>query len=500
VGGTFSGPVDVGIEFCSDTPFDPSSRRIEFNLDDVTDEFTYEDPPGPECAYTKMSYGTVNVTGSSLLTARICNSFGCMSKKTNYSYPTGQPPIVDLSDNPGSLYSPASCLTSDAGPAGTYACGSLILSHSLPAFRSRDGDHAPTLVYNSTSADRPTPVLVRVKLAAGAVVPDSMRAVVTVNGVERGRWTYSTTGLTPGGRMRRLALQLDTLPLPTGAYPYAVSLESFSASYSGGMSSTQAGGTRVFVNLRNSPYGTGWSVAGTDQLFTTNVPANTKLLVEADGGYALYTLVAGTTNRWVAPVGVYRDTLVQGERTMPAGTSGGYWRRLLNGLTLFYNTTGRHIWTMDPSGDTVEYAYRNPASQRAGIMDIRVAPRTSNLLFHFTYTTGGTEAEMLSAITDPAGRVTGARTNTAKRLAMLIDPAASQNPSYSPAFPGPAPTQSATDTVRFSHTIRAASSLRGRPAGTRRPHMPTSRPRAFWPRSPCRSGFPGPTHRRKRAA
>ncbi len=449
-GGTFSAPVDVEIEYCAYGLLNPGSRTVTLNGSDKTAEFSYYSVP-PECGDVAMSYGTVTLVPGmdNIFTTSICTKFLCGADTLVFNTPTADRPVVTVDANPQTLLDRGRCLASGAGPSGLFQCGSLLVHHEMPVFRSRDRDRALTLLYNSATAGPPTTVLADVRIVAGVTVPDSIVAVLVVDAVERGRWRYGTAGMYAGAPPRRIALPLDTSSLATGAYAYSVTLNSYSPSYAGGMLPDTAIGTLVVVNRRESPYGSGWSVAGTDQLFTTNVPANTRLVVSADGSYALYEAVAGSATRWIAPPGAYRDVLVQGERTMPAGTTGGYWRLLLDGTTIFYNASGRHIWTIDQAGDTVEYQYRNASSARAGISSIRVAPRASALTYTFNYTGSGTESELLDSIADPSARSMVALMS-GTRLAALVDPTAAQNPSYA-GFPGGVPTQSVTDSVRFGY-------------------------------------------------
>ena len=144
----------------------------------------------------------------------------------------------------------------------------------------------PVLVYNSGHA-RPIPVVAE-QLAgpSGTPVPDSIRAVLLVNGVQvaAGRWR----GWGPE-QTRRIALSFEassTTTYPTGLYPYTLQV---TAEWLNGtqQSLKVRSGRMIVVNRSASPFGAGWWLAGAEQL--VHLPGDTlKLWVGGDGSARLY--------------------------------------------------------------------------------------------------------------------------------------------------------------------------------------------------------------------
>jgi hypothetical protein len=152
------------------------------------------------------------------------------------------------------------CLTIPAGTDGTYQCGDLQLSHTLPSVRTLGVDRAPTLVYNSAVA-QPHP-LVAYNLTLSSI-PDSVAVTLTINGVENDRRSWPGNQWTTGTE-RRIILGSQSA-LATGLYTYQLDFQSFVGQVPSTTRSPVTGQI-IIVNRKLSPYGAGWWVAGVEQL------------------------------------------------------------------------------------------------------------------------------------------------------------------------------------------------------------------------------------------
>lgn len=92
-------------------------------------------------------------------------------------------------------------------------------------------------------------------------VPDSIEAVLRVNGVQKagGRWGGSEWAT--ANQRRRILLRYLDVTLATGAYPYTLEVASL---YGGSRLATTVSGTLVVVNRRGKATGGGWRAGATD--------------------------------------------------------------------------------------------------------------------------------------------------------------------------------------------------------------------------------------------
>lgn len=301
--------------------------------------------------------------------------------------------------NPGPSVDHSACLTVGAGPAAAVQCGELLVTYATPAYKTLGRDKALTLIYNSaTSAPQPV-IMADVTLPSTASTPDSVRVNLTVG--SNGSWTYWFTnqGFVPGGT-RRLAVSFLGLPagFTTGVYPYTLRIANM---YAGTAYETTKTGELALVNRSGSQFGSGWGVAGVDQLYPGQ-RNGAVLRVDADGGTAVYESIG--TNLWLAPAGAFRDTLHYGIVTDTAVTSGSYyWRRLADGTRIYYDSaSGLQRWIVDRVGQKAEYVWANAADPSSALSQIRIAPYDAGLV----YTVSNDGAGKAQRIDDPAGRST----------------------------------------------------------------------------------------------
>ncbi|MCZ6789325.1 MAG: hypothetical protein O7D33_05215 [Chloroflexi bacterium] len=170
-------------------------------------------------------------------------------------------------------------------PQGSTAAvrgGELGVTHTLAGVRSLGVSHPLTLRYTSTHAD-PRPIIVSdATILQRAAVPKTASLKLRVGGVDQpGELFTDTTGLSESvDETLRQAVQLDGIALPTGRYPYRLTLTS---NYLSSSISTFLNGQVIVNNRRSSPFGAGWSLEG---LQRTHVQSDDSLLLEEGNGSA----------------------------------------------------------------------------------------------------------------------------------------------------------------------------------------------------------------------
>ena len=279
------------------------------------------------------------------------------------------------------------CLTFALSAGAASECGDLRLVHALPEVQSLGEARAPTLVYNSQHA-HPFPLVSAVATApTGQALPTSVIATLLVNGVARDSGTWAGSQWGAAGNARKITLGYDALTDSTGLYPYSLQI----VGVTGGVRTTWATitGQLIVVNRAQSPFGAGWWLAGLDQLIPES--GNSFLFVGGDGSTRVYTPVAGSSTLWSAPQLTRRDLLEL------VGTE--YVQRLPDGLSVHFNTAGRHVSTINRLGHTTTFTYDATCAQLSTI-----TTPMGGLAYSFTYTTFGTPPcgnRRLSSVTAP---------------------------------------------------------------------------------------------------
>jgi RHS repeat-associated protein len=288
--------------------------------------------------------------------------------------------------------------------------GGLTETHDLVAYRSLGQTRGFQLVYDSLRAD-PRPIR-QFGVFNPRVAPDSLfMATMTIDlggfvyqvpgysGTERGL-TGGENFWTPIPASFTAALQADLRTVPTGRYDYQVrqGIVRFDGDrYTGRLNRT--GGDLVHVNAIDSPFGSGWGLAGLQELVVN--ADRSVLLVDGDGRQILFEPGA-TPEEFVSPEGDF-STLVR----LPDGT----FRRTLSDQTVVsFNSANRIAGTRDPHGNTTVFAYD-------GIHRLTQVTDPAGLVTTFAYSGG-----RASTITDPAGRVTRLIHDAAGNLLQVVDP------------------------------------------------------------------------------
>jgi RHS repeat-associated protein len=317
-------------------------------------------------------------------------------------------PVITLRNHHRDHRDRSLCLTSGAGEAAAWQCGDLLISHGLPAYATMGRERSLTLVYNS-SQGAPRSLVAATVSQSGIGAPSTVFVRVAVNGVGRDSATYSGWGTpTP---VRQVALTYSASGDTSGLYPFTFTVRN---QYAGGSYEANLTDTLMVVNRSVSPFGSGWWLAGVEQLILA--PGNNVLWVGGEGSAKVYRNVA--TNTWVAAAGAFRDTL-----RFNTGTS-TYTRHLRHGVTVTFDASGRHIQTKNRTGQITKF---NWSGSPLRLTTIKVPPDTSVV---YTLTYASDPARVLDYITDPAGRVLNA-TVTSGQLVQLVDP---DTTSYHTAF------------------------------------------------------------------
>gem|GEM_PF-675067 len=305
--------------------------------------------------------------------------------------------IADL--DPGSTMERSLCLGISLAPGHAWECGDLRVAIATSGIASVGKWRSPVLIYNSAHARPEVTVRARVTLPSDGRVPDSVvaRLMESPSGAElaRGKWSGSDW---TAGSTRQIALSFDASgggsSHATGLYPYALESTRF---YAAGPESDTTNGILAVVDRGDSPFGTGWWLAGLEQLHDQSDGA--KLWVAGDGSTRRYAADAGDPDVFRTE-SLYRpDSMVRSG----SGASTQYTRYLAHGVTVIFDALGRHVATTDRLGRSTHFYYDGATSL---VLDSIVVPTgtAAGSAFHFRYdtlTAGGSSHVRLMAIEAP---------------------------------------------------------------------------------------------------
>jgi RHS repeat-associated protein len=301
-------------------------------------------------------------------------------------------PVEIIASAPTSTTTRDRCLSVGISWDASYACGDLRLTYALPATTTRTKTRAPVLFYDGRLAQAYTVVDANVTTPNDGRTPDSVVGkLYSQSGAVLRHAKWAGSGWAPVGSQgvtRRVALAFDPVVngYHTGNYPFTLEVIRW---YATGPESDTASGTFTNVQRRNSPYGTGWWIAGVEQLHLAD---KSNILWEGgDGSTRDYVRTGATSSAWGAANVDRPDTLRKiGNR---------YVRELPHGTrVLFDTTTGCHRETVNRLSDTTYFTYQGTGCTR--LQTITLSPSAAGLTYTFTY---GTEsgALRLSRITSP---------------------------------------------------------------------------------------------------
>ncbi|MBW4497678.1 MAG: hypothetical protein KME26_32380, partial [Oscillatoria princeps RMCB-10] len=291
--------------------------------------------------------------------------------------------------------------------------GAVMETHNLVSYQSLGAMRGLQLTYDSLRAD-PRPIL---HFGYDNTVPNPQGRLIADLTVSRGSFEYQLPGFERGnyglkggehfweipetGGKIDAALQADMRSLSSGEYDY--SLNSGVYLFDGEAifgSSTESQGKILSVNTINSPWGSGWGLAGLQKLVEN--PNGSVLLIDGDGSELLFEASPLATGAYMAPPGDF-STL---ERL-----ADGTFRRTMKDETVYsFNGHNKLALVTERNGNETQYVY-NGEQKLAKIID-PVGLETT-----FSYNGG-----KVSAITDPAGRITRLEYDAAGNLTRIVDP------------------------------------------------------------------------------
>ena len=290
--------------------------------------------------------------------------------------------------------------------------GAIVETHDLVSYQSTGETRGLQLVYDSLRADA-RPILTA-RHSIGGVIDDAY--VLADIKVDTGSFDYQVAGyegdsygLREGEHIWKVgddrnfqtSLQADLRSISSGRYSYEFSAGAYvfdGTEFSG--SSTTLDGELVHVNFIDSVFGSGWGIAGLQELIENE--DGSVLLVDGDGTEIVFEQAGQGQLGYQSPQGDF-STL---ERTLD-----GAFKRTTKDQTVYrFDTQNRLVSVTDRNLNVTAYKY---GSQ--GLVEI-VDP--AQLKTTLTYNASG----RVASITDPAGRVTQLTYNGSGDLISISDP------------------------------------------------------------------------------
>lgn len=291
--------------------------------------------------------------------------------------------------------------------------GAVIETHNLVSYQSMGETRSLTLTYDSLRAD-PRQIVHFGYDNAPADTAQKLVAKLTVEGenfqYQVPGYSGNQYGLTGGehfwsmpnnGGSIDAALQVDLSALPSGQYDYTINsgIRRFTGTIFAG-SSTDTKDKLVSVNTINSPFGSGWGIAGWQELVENS--DSSVLLIDGDGSELVFDKSTQAGGGYVSPPGDFSkfDKLTDGT-----------FRRTLKDKTVdSFNADKRLVSVKEANGNETKYTY-NSSGELSQIIDV------AGLITKLTYANG-----KVSQIEDPAGRLTKLEYDNSGNLQKIVDP------------------------------------------------------------------------------
>lgn len=284
-------------------------------------------------------------------------------------------------------------------------CTSFSTSHSTPTF-GFNGASVGTSLYYSSELARPTAYVELDVKFAGAQMPSRIQIRVKTGSVYQTLTTGATRAFVRGDTTSlRVAAQLDTTGLVTGAFLRDVEVTAFYGDSSAPTSSTVQTVSNVRFLIQNasqSPLGRGWMLVGDPRL---HLAGNDLLFADGTGGLAYFARVSCGGAPWncsyTSPTGDY-GTMV---RKVKSGTDTVWTRTTRAGEVAEWGNMGLLRSITDRWGNKFEI-------ERMGSGDVARVYRTkvttivsgTTVTKTTTFAYGGTNGR-LTSIALPDGRV-----------------------------------------------------------------------------------------------
>lgn len=345
----------------------------------------------------------------------------------------GDPPNTeDPNTNPYNPEPDNNCCAADASFNSDVELhsGAVIETHDLAPYQSLGVNRGLTLRYSSLQAD-PRPI---VHFGYGSIYsrPGYDRLLIAKLSVSRGMYTQQVPGRTSDGQYgltgnehfwsmpndtstnppisRRIdaSLQVDLRSQSSGQYQYSLqrSIQIVNLSSPQFTSPPDAEpGKLISINRINSPFGSGWSLAGHQELIKND--DDSVLLIDGNGRQLLFQAPPTPGTPYISPPGDF-SKLEQ--------LSNNTFRRTLKDQTVYsFNAQNQLAQVRDRHNNLTQYLY-NSTGQLSKIID-PVGLETT-----FTYNTNN----KVNKITDPMGRITQLEYSTAGDLIKITDPDGAQ--------------------------------------------------------------------------
>ncbi|MDE2148584.1 MAG: hypothetical protein KGJ55_01875, partial [Gammaproteobacteria bacterium] len=345
VGVTFISPVPIS--FPNIDALAPGSEVDIWSLDPNTGGFTV------------VGTGRVTADGQRIETV----SGGVRAADWHAVLPPAAGGNGDVPAKPGPTQTPSCQDTQPSGSFVTSQTGCLSTSFALPGVVSQGQTRGLRFVYRSERAD-PYPLIpFDLTIPVRAAVPPTVSYRLAFGGVSESGETYvSTAGFSENkDETLRGAAGINAARLPTGVYPYRITLTS---NYANSRVSSVVSGEIPLINGRDSAFGAGWGLAGLQRLHRSS-----KLRVMIDdgnGGYRTYfSADSGTALHFngansglsFGPISLPQThTYEVWARIQPKTSTSHIFGSMLQGFScqqgsiLRLLSTGQVWFTVDPSG------------------------------------------------------------------------------------------------------------------------------------------------------
>ncbi len=288
--------------------------------------------------------------------------------------------------------------------------GAVIETHDLISYQSQGVSRGLTLKFDSERADA-RPIL---HFGYNNVRADASLRLMAELSIRRGDFRLEVPGfaggeyglnggenfwsIPNGGGKIDAALQADLRDLASGRYDYDLTtgLMRFTNNQFNGTTSTSQG-KFLHVNTSNSNFGSGWGLAGLEELVVN--PDGSVLIIDGDGGELLFEKKAD--NSYDSPPGDY-SVLEQ--------LSDGTFRRTMKDETVYsFNSDNLLTKVSDRNTNETKYLYQNRNLIKM------VDPVGLETTFSYS-------GDRISAIIDPAGRSTNLIYDSNGNLTKITDP------------------------------------------------------------------------------
>jgi len=295
---------------------------------------------GPETVRVSHTAGGNGTTRSVTLKATKIGESAVTASATMDVAATSQILLSVDDANPGMEMDRSQCLTIAAG-AGSIVCGDFQYVYPFTAVTRMNRTHQLALIHNTDLVAPWGFVGANLVLPPGVALPDSIKAMLTINDSLADERTYPGTSLREGEAVR-LALYWAWNSVSDGGQTatYSVTVQAFVEDV--GQTPVVAASRMVSIS-HATRYGRGWWVAGVEKL---DIHGDTLVWTGGDTSGGVY-LKEGS--KWI------RQTRMQPDTIEASGSE--YVRRRLDGGEVRFSSSGFQIKTVDRNGNETHFGY-----------------------------------------------------------------------------------------------------------------------------------------------